>query len=240
MRFMDEQPPARMDEGVFMDDSSGPQPTGHKMSKAVVGMKGLAHADVIVRANELKTGMDGNVNFTSPSPSVANYQALIVTALAKMAARKTADEAAQKATQDEMDAIAAIILASNGWGDYVQNESKGDATKIASANMGVKAAPSIVGPLARVDKLSVTTGDNPGEVDLHWNALTGRSTYEIQKCIGDPNIEANWTLVASGRPSKATLKGLVSGTKIWVRVRAKAPKEVNDGPWSQPAGIIVP
>ena len=236
---MDENPLARMDEGLFMDDT-GSQPKGFKVSIVAVNITGLAHADVIVRANELKVGMDGNVNFTSPVPTVPDYQTLITTAVAKMAARKTQDEVSKKATQDENDAITALILASNGWGDYVQQKSGGNPVKIATANMGIKGTATPGGQLGQVQNVSVSTGDNPGEVDAHWDALAGRSNYEFQKCIGNPNVEANWVMVGSGRPSKTALKGLTSGTKVWVRVRAKAPKPENDGPWSQPAGIIVP
>jgi hypothetical protein len=203
-------------------------------------MKGLSHADVIKRANELKTGMDGNVNFTSPVPTVPDYGILITTALAEMAASKAADEAAKQATQDENAAIAAIILASNGWGVYVQDKSGGDPVKIASANMGVKASNTPIGKLGQIQNLSLTEGDNPGELDGHWDPIHGRSDYQIQTCIGDPSVEANWQLAASCGPSKVTLKGLASGTKVWVRVRAKAPKDENDGAWSQPAWKIVP
>ena len=91
-----------------------------------------------------------------------------------------------------------------------------------------------------MQNLSLSTGDNPGAVDAHWDAVTGRKSYEQQHCTGDPGVEANWKMVGSSSASKTSFADLASGTRLWVRVRAKGTKPANDGAWSQPATIIVP
>ncbi|MEI9961449.1 MAG: fibronectin type III domain-containing protein [Limisphaerales bacterium] len=122
---------------------------------------------------------------------------------------------------------------------YVENTSGGDAVKIASAGMSIKAAPTPVGPLEQVQNLSITASDEEGGLDLQWEPVRGAKNYEIQTST-DPNVPANWRLVDTSSSSKVSLEDLTSGQKIWARVRAKAPKKVNDGAWSDPATKIVP
>jgi hypothetical protein len=109
-----------------------------------------------------------------------------------------------------------------------------------SVGFAVKGAPVPVGKLGQVQNFSLTTGDNPGETDAHWNSVWGKNTYEHQRCTTDPSVEANWQHVSTSGASKTTFTGQVSGSRVWNRVRANASKPENNGPWSQPATIIVP
>jgi hypothetical protein len=215
-------------------------PEKNKMSIAVLNISKLSKPDFIKRAYELKAGMTGNVHITTPDPTVAAVGLLITAGENLMAAAKTADEAAQKATKDTDAGFALITEALTKWQAQVQKESGGNADIIRSTNMGVKADATPGGLLAQVQNLSLSEGDNPGSLDAHWDPVAGRTNYEVEICLADPAVEANWRLFTSCRKSSATLPGLVSGTRVWVRVRAKAPKEENDGAWSQPAAKIVP
>lgn len=210
------------------------------MAQAVLNLKNLSDAGVIKRGNELKAGMDGNANLMTPDPTVEDFGALISAGEAGMTQATGDANKSQHSTLAKDNAIAAIILAAGQWGAQVQAKSKGDPDIIKSFNMGVKSPNAPIGPLDQVQNLSLTTGDQPGEVDGHWNAVHGKSNYEHQRCLTDPNVEANWQFTGSCSPSKTTLRGQPSGTRVWVRVRAKAPKDQNDGPWSQSATIIVP
>jgi len=216
------------------------KPEQYKMSIAVLNISKLSDPDFIKRAYEVKAGMTGNVHIPNPDPTVAAVGLLITNAETAMAAAKTADAAAQKANQDKDAAITLVANALTQWCAQVQKESLGNPTIISSTNLGVKSSPTPGGLLGQVQNLSLTEGDNAGSVDAHWDPVAGRSTFEIQLCLTDPTVEANWHLAASSRKSSATLAGLVSGTRVWVRVRAKAPKEENDGAWSQPVTKIVP
>lgn len=144
------------------------------------------------------------------------------------------------ATADREAALAAlrhdlVILA-----DYVEQTSGGDAVKIQSAGMDVRADHTPVGQLAQVGNFSLTMGDNAGEVDGHWDPVRGSKAYELQFCTADPSLAANWHAGKTAGSSKTTVTGQTSGSRVWLRVRAKAPKDENDGPWSQPATVIVP
>jgi hypothetical protein len=215
-------------------------PEKTKMAQAVLNISRLSQPDFIKRAYEIKVGMTGNPTITTPAPTVAAVGLLITSAENLMAASKTANEAAQTATKNTEAGFALVTEALTKWCAQVQQESGGDPAIIASTNLGVKSPPTPGGLMAQVQNLSVSEGDNPGELDTHWDPVAGRTNFEIQICLTDPTVEANWHLAASSRKSSATLTGLTNGTRVWVRVRAKAPKVENDGAWSQPAMKIVP
>ena len=217
-----------------------PQPGANKM-KAVLNLNN-ANAEEVLRVgkNVPKGFSDNPTVFTSPDPPLATSAAHTADLDAKISAVTTAAQAHTAAVLAR-DASAAVVMADlNVSLPYVQKVSGGDPVIIAKANLDTKVQPTPVGKLPQVQNLSLTTGDTPGTVDSHWNSVSGSHGYEHMHCTGDPTVEANWTMVAGSTGSKASHTGLTSGTRLWSRVRAKAPKTVNNGPWSQPATIIVP
>jgi hypothetical protein len=227
------------DSGVLFDAPDLPQVERKHMAKVKLGLFGLSPDDVVSLANQIKTAMTGNANFTTPNPSLATLGTAITTATNKVAAQKAAQQAAKQATDDRDAAIAALIALLTSLASYVENITVGDSVKIESAGMSVKATPAPVGPLGQVQNLSISAGDEAGRLDLQWDPTHGNKGYEIQMTT-DPNVAASWQLVASCSASRWSLEALTSGAKIWVRVRAKAPKKMNFGAWSDPATKIVP
>lgn len=153
------------------------------------------------------------------------------------------DQASQTAKQmnllkDTARGVLEAAITRNG--HTVESTPNVTADMALSVGFAVKGDATPAGKLPQVQNLSLTTGDTPGAVDSHWNSVSGSHGYEHMHCTGDPTVEANWTMVAGSTGSKASHTGLTSGTRLWSRVRAKAPKMVNNGPWSQPATIIVP
>jgi len=200
--------------------------------KAVLNLNN-ANAEEILRVgkNVEKGYSDNPTVFTTPKPSLVTFGAHTADLDAKIGAVTTAEEA-RKAAIIARDAAAAVVVA--------QETSSGDPVIIGKANLGTKSQPAPLGKMAQAENLSLTTGDQPGAVDAHWDAVAGRINYEHAHCTGDPAVEANWKLVGSSSASKTSFAGLTSGTRLWVRVRAKGTKPENDGAWSQAATIIVP
>jgi hypothetical protein len=151
-----------------------------------------------------------------------------------------ANETAKQMTLLKDTSRAALELALTQNGHTVESTPNVTPDMALSVGFEVRGGATPVGKLPQVQNLSLTTGDKPGEVDGHWNAVHGRNTYEHQRCTTDPTVEANWQHVGTSGASKTTFTGQTSGSKVWIRVRANAPKEANNGAWSQPAGITVP
>jgi hypothetical protein len=235
---MDENPPARMDEGLFMDEGS--QPRINKVAKVKLDMDGLDPDGLTGKGDAVKTAMTGNPNFPNAAALLTKLNTDNTAAKAKIVAQKNAVKASSQAVLDRDAALAMVRKDMVAIGAHVQEVSDGNPVIIESSGLGVQADRTPVGKLGQVQNLSLTTGDNPGEVDGHWDSVWGRNNYAHQRCATDPAVETGWQIIGSSSASKTTFKQQASGTRVWLRVRAKAPKPENDGPWSQPATIIVP
>jgi hypothetical protein len=208
------------------------------MAKVKLGLKDLNPDETVDLALTIKTAMTGNANFTTPNPTLTALGTLISTAQTKIAAYNSAKALADTALSDRDTAIVALRAGLTQEADYVQNITNGDQTKIESAGMSVRDAASPTGPPTQVLDLAVSAGDNDGTLDASWNPVRGAVSYEIQSSP-DPITGTSWTFRQSASKSSATITGLTSGTKTWVRVRAVGTKNAT-GPWSDPATKMVP
>jgi hypothetical protein len=237
MPFYDD-PAATYDSGLFYDEVSPPNLKGRKMSRVKLNLDRLNPEELVASANTVKTAMTGNANFPTPNPTLAAFGTLITTATTKIAGYNTKKAEAETALADRDAALAELRGSFTLLGDYVQNASGGDAVKIESAGMDVRAAAAPV-TMTQVLDLAVTEGDSAGTLDSMWSPVTGARSYEIQTTTADPLVEANWAFKKSSSKSRATLDGLTSGSKVWVRVRAVGTRG-SVGAYSDPANKTVP
>jgi hypothetical protein len=193
---------------------------------------------VVALANTIRTAMTGNANFATPNPSLASVGTQVTTTSTKIAAYDTLVASGQTALADRDAAVATLCGLLSQLGAYVENTSGGDAVKIQSAGMGVRAASAPVGPVAQVLDLVLSAGDFDGTLDLMCAPVRGAKSYEIQTSP-DPQTNTSWTPKMTASKSSATIEGLTSGAKVWVRMRAIG-AENKPGPWSDPAVKVVP
>src|ERR1051326_251650 len=229
---------ATYDSGLFYDDPSSPQPNRRRMAKVKLGLKNLTPDQKIDLANTIKTAMTGNANFTTPNPTLAAYGTLITTGQTKINAYNLLKAQTETALSDRDAAIRALDNGTTQLGDYVQNVSGGDQTKIESAGMSVRDDASPIGTPTQVLNLVLTEGDFEGTLDVAWDKVRGASSYEIQTSP-DPITPTSWAFKQSASKSSATLQSLTSGAKLWVHVRAIGAGNT-PGPWSDPATKVVP
>ena len=109
--------------------------------------------------------------------------------------------------------------------------------QVNAVGMGVKGTAATPHLPPKAANLTLSTGDFASEVDAHWNSIKGTATYAVQ-WSPDPVTEKSWQNAPSVTKSKATLTGLTSGSKIWVRVCAVSAGGY--GPWSNQVSIVVP
>lgn len=227
------------DPAVFYDALPTPTTKTKRMAKVRLGLDGYDPDGLVSFANQIKTAMTGNANFTTPNPSLATLGTEITTATTKIAAQKAAAQTALQATSDRDAALEILKSLLTSLGSYVENITLGDAVKIQSAGMNVRGAAAPLGALGPVQNLTITAGDDEGELDLAWDPVRGAKSYQIQ-ISPDPITPTSWTDVAPAGKSRKSLSGLERGARMWVRVRAIAPKEENNGAWSDPAVKTVP
>lgn len=202
-----------------------------------LGLKTLNVLQLIALARLIVQKMTANGNFTTPDPPLAD----ITNAADELEEIKGEVDAAKAnlaekvARQNTAESKLADLLTKEG--RYVDNKADGDKAKIESAGMGVADEATPVGEMPKVENLSLSHGDSPGEVDAQWNTVKKRKNYTIQ-VTPDPIGASAW--ITRGNPTKSslTINGLTSGQKIWVQVCANGTS--GSGPFSDPAVIVVP
>jgi hypothetical protein len=237
MPFYD-APSVTYDSGLFYDDIiSPPQPKKKIMAKVKFTLKNTPDADVIQTCNNMKTALTGNANFATPSPSLATFGTAITTAQTALTASDNAAQTSKQATATKDAAIAALVTLANQLAAYVDITAAGDETKILSAGLSVRSAKAPQTVPNQVMNLSLTSGDNAGALDVHWDSLDNGKSYEVQTSP-DPFTPTSFVTADTVTKSSTTLTGLTSGNRVWVRVRAI--NSAGKGAWSDPAVKVVP
>jgi len=231
-------PGTTYDSGLFYDSVTPvPLPVLKPMAKVKRNMKGLSETQTVQRCLSIKTALTGNVDFTTPSPTLPAFGTLITTAQTALTASDNAVSAAKQATVDKDNAFIALLAGVDQLATYVQLTSTGVKAKILSTGFdvcGARIPATVPGP---VMNLNITAGDNAGELDLSWDPVAGVRSYEGQLAT-DALFTTGVIGLKSVTKSKAVAEALTSGARMWARVRATNP--AGTGAWSNVATKIVP
>ncbi|MBL0309176.1 MAG: hypothetical protein IPP77_05725 [Bacteroidetes bacterium] len=214
------------------------------MSKAILKMYGKTATVVIALFRACIAAMTGNINFSVPLPSLADWTLAtdaweaaetLVTTLKHQLSMAVADSKLKK--KAAMD-IGVKVTA------YVQNVSGGDPAIIESANMFIQDfnAPDVTSP-PQAQNLSLTHNDLFGHIDAHWDAVHhfGHIWYNMRYTFNDPfgtdpivwvpfDHDVSSTAIDLSNPAHA-------GQRVWVQVRAV--NSAGAGPWSAANSIII-
>jgi hypothetical protein len=207
------------------------------MAKVKLNLVNIPIPAKVQFASQVVTAMTGNANFTTPVPALTAITAKAGTLESSFNAAQAARQAAQQATTVQNTAEGDLDLALTQLAAYVENASAGDAAKIQSAGMDVRAAGAPVGALPAPLGLVALVGDMDAELDLDWDSVRGATSYVVQKSP-DPITPTSWQQAIVVTKSKGTVTGLVSGTKYWFRVAAVG--AAGQGAWSDPATKVAP
>ena len=207
------------------------------MAKPRLGLSALTYDEKLTLYNEIKTKMTGNPTFPNPPVTMVAYGALITTATTSNANWAESQMLSKQRTTERQTAFEATDGATSLLSAFVEAASGGDAAKIESAGMSVRAERTPPQVPAQVLNLVLTAGDFPGTLDVAFDATAGAKSYEVQTSP-DPMSETSWVFKQSLAKSSGTIQGLTSGAKVWARVRAVG--AAGAGPYSDPATKTVP
>jgi len=200
-----------------------------KLIKA--GTTGLNAEGLIAKAEFVEGKMTGNVNFTTPNPTINAVTAAreaLVQAVAQAESRATADIA----TRNELAAELRVMLVNLA--RYVNNVAGGDVDKAVSSGFDLAKKPEPSTSLAAPSKLEVRASDFEGAVDLIWKSVADARMYQVYMNAGDPTEAAKWTMVLVGSRAKARITNLVPGQYYSFRVTALG--RIGEGPASDVVG----
>lgn len=175
--------------------------------------------------------------FPSPWPDAQTFQAAYDGFDGALGDADQAQKTAREKILIKDTARAALELALTQRAHYLESVPGVTADKVLGVGFGVRGAGAPTAAPDKVTNLSLTTGDNNGEVDAHWDRTDHVRSYEVQTSP-DPFTDASWQTANTVTKSKTVLTGLKSGTKIWVRVRAIGAG--GRGAWSDPVALTVP
>jgi hypothetical protein len=187
--------------------------------KVNLNFRKLSIPEQIAKARQIIRAVTGNAKFPNPVPPLtaltdstdALDDAYIQAQKAKQAWRGAVD--VQNAAED---ALAQLV---SRYASYVESVAGDDASIIAEAGMDPKATPGASSMPNAPGGLNATVGDHEGEIDLTWDPVSNARSYLIQAST-DPNNPASWSQVGAATKSSATIGGLTSGTRYWLRVAA--------------------
>lgn len=207
------------------------------MAQVKLNLRDLTIPLKVQKFRQIIIAMTGNANFTTPDPTLAALTTATDTLEAKYIAAQAARTTAKELTdlQDAAERTADGLLTSEA--SYVQNKSGGDPAKIQSAGMDVRDPAEPIGDLPAPGDISATEGDHDGEVDLHWNRVKGAKSYMVQRTT-TPTDAPSWGNPVISTKSKATVAGLVTGTKYYFRVAGIG--AAGQGAWSELASKVAP
>ncbi|MFC2092935.1 fibronectin type III domain-containing protein [Bacteroidota bacterium] len=207
------------------------------MSQIKNGLKGKSVDVKIQYGEQLITSLTGNPNITIDPTKLTELSTNTGDLETKMNAADAIRVQSKTATQelnlseDAFDKTVSDIA-------KIINGSLTDPDKLTSTGFPLVDEDTSSIPLVQVMNLSLTQGDEDGEIDAQWDPVEGATGYKVE-ITTDINDPTSWSVKESlGKVSKVSIKNLTSGTRYWVRVSAV--RGDGNGAPSDPATRVSP
>jgi hypothetical protein len=182
--------------------------------------------------------MTGNPNFSEPPPVFSQLPTLVTNAENDVRECRSLLSQLKAAYARKDKSLAELCEGLTQLGNYVDITSGGKPAIALSAGMQVRNGRAPV-KMSQVQNLRVTPSVREGELIGRWKRMPVRSMYEVQICKDTTKAPTNWIHKLNTTKTKCALNhDLVSGEKVWVRVRAIGAR--NEGAWSNAVCKTVP
>ena len=182
--------------------------------KVIVGFKSLRDDDVDTKASSIIKSMTGNVNYTTPAPTLAVVQtALTAYETALTAAANGNPE--KTAIKDQKRKDLELLL--KQLGTYVQLNCKNDLGILLSSGFDAAKTNAPVGILPKPENFKVENGPNSGTARLSMDKINGARSYCFEYATAPVSDGSAW-VVKVGTSRSHTIDGLTSGLRYAFRV----------------------
>lgn len=207
------------------------------MASIVTGLTRMTDVQVIQFARKVHTALTENANVPAPNPPLPKLQELIAAAERNMDSYETEKAVLRNKKNLRDEALKALCNGLRQEADTVQAATNGDPDRMETTGFRAGKRPSPVGTPAPVTRLVLDAGPTEGTLKAAWKPVRGVKVYEME--VSPDPIGANtWTYKGTVTKAKAVINNFVSGTRIWLHVRAIG--TAGPGPWSDPAVKTVP
>ncbi|MBL7984304.1 MAG: fibronectin type III domain-containing protein [Flavobacteriales bacterium] len=189
------------------------------------GLQKLKPSDLVGKSEHVEGKMTGNMNFPTPSPSVADLTAARTALVTALAAASGGGHAAIAVKNDAAKHLAQLLTRMTR---YVNSVAAGDVDKAVSSGFELAKRPDPIDHLDAPSKFEGRTAAIEGRVDLRWKGVHGGRMYFVYM---SKDNGATWNQVGMASQGRFTVIGLVSGTFYSFRVSAVG--SVGEGPVSE-------
>ena len=183
-----------------------------------LGLTRVSPSAMLVKARNMVSKLTGNLAFTTPTPALADItlacNALEVAINAHQLNPGPGEVIDRDLAFDKVKSLAIDL------GGYIQAASNGDWDLIKSAGCVVRKSPTPVGEMPKPRDVVAESSLIRGRIEVRWRGVRGRSMYQLDSCNGDPNVEANWSLMTLTSKNRHTAEGLANDKEYYFRVRA--------------------
>ena len=196
-----------------------------KLIKA--GTSGLNAKGLVAKSEFVEGEMTGNVNFTTPNPTIVSLTAArvaLVAAIAQSESRAIADIVVRNELALELRTLLVNLAR------YVNNVAAGDVDKAVTSGFEPAKRPEPSTHLDAPGKLEALHSAFEGCVDLRWKRVPDARMYQVYMVAGDATDQTQWTVVAVCSRTSTRIKGLTPGADYSFRVTALG--RIGEGPAS--------
>lgn len=192
------------------------------------GISRLKPPAVVAKSEYVEDMMDGNANFPTPSPTVAEVTAAREVLVAALAA---AESGAHADIAKKNQAVRTLRDLLTKMARYVNSVAGGDVDKAVSSGFELAKRPDPIDKLEAPLELNARMSSYAGRIDLRWEKVRGARMYQVYMCSGDPAVPGNWHVAGISSKTKHTVTDLAANTFFNFRVTALG--RVGEGPASE-------
>ena len=191
-----------------------------KMQKINTSFSSYTDANLEQKAAYIFEQMTGNINFTTPVPTLAELQNANDTYNLALTAAAGLDRT-QVALKNEARQTLEVTLSRLGM--YVMNVALGNATMLTTSGFTLN-KPGEVVYIDNPGNVTIANGVTAGEMVVSVVAVNGAKSYQHLIATEQPTDATEWKSTSSSR-SKFTYINLQPGKQYWVRVAAIGSRE---------------
>jgi hypothetical protein len=208
-----------------------------EMASIVTGLTRMTDVQVIQFAKKVHTALMDNANVPAPNPPLPRLQELIAAAEVGLNGYEAEKAVLRNKKNLRDEAIKALCNGLRQEADTVQAATSGDPDRMETTGFRTGKRPTPVGTPDQVTRLVLESGPTEGTLKASWKPVRGVKVYEMETSP-DPMGASSWAYKGTATKARAVINNFVSGTRIWLRVRAIG--AAGPGPWSDPAVKTVP
>jgi len=188
------------------------------MDRLKTGFDGISDSDFETQGLTIYDSMNNNLYFPNPTPDLPTVLAALGGYSTSLIAAQNRDKnavAQKKAARDGLTGI--LIQLANS----CMTTANGNRLMLISTGFKL-AKPGETTPLIKPESITLTDGQNVGELVVRIPRVKGAGGYVPQYTADPLTAESVWTKIMT-TTSKYTFTNLESGKKYWCRVAAIGP-----------------